>query len=443
MCYVWEGKIERCQQCSEYDFQTLLRVIWNMEPARPTHKLIARTATNPLNQDHSQSSRHDAQIDLHRDLTVEKKCDQEQNLKHQVQPSCSRHDPPIIQRAQDKRQRTDEDQPSFSRRDAPTSGSAQHKRQKTNADQYSSSIHNVLVDGAAQHGKQGKNVAQACPSRQTARTAVTARSGQQVKDQDPLSSSTHNARSDWAFGRGRKERHLDTPSSSRHHAITDLTGEDEDQGTTQKTSQTHSRIEDMEVLTAGMNKLPPPCWGDERVMHPLVQQQLRDEEFFEHQKQEIDDIWAMYGKEREALAASHTPEPDETWTPVFQEEEILEREIPLQEEIWARSVLEGGAWMRNILDEGESGPQEPREEVNIWTREDGGILSAAVLKRLSRIFTLQASLEGETLQGSDECDRFYATLQMKEGDEVTQSFSEVSTSAAYPPLASQPSQAQD
>ncbi|CAF9942441.1 MAG: hypothetical protein ALECFALPRED_009753 [Alectoria fallacina] len=413
-----------------------------MEPARPTHQLIARTAQNPFNQDHPQSSRHDAQIDLHRDLTVEKKCDQEQDLKHQLQPSSSRHDGPVIQTTQDKRQRTDEDQPSFSRPDAPISGSAQHKRQKINADQYSSSIHNARVDGAAQHGKQGKNVAQAYPSRQTARTAVTARNGQQAKDQDPLSSSTHNARSDWAFGRGRKERHLDPPSSSRQHAITDLTGEDEDQGTIQKTSQNHSRIEDMEVLTAGMNKLPPPCWGDERVIRLLVQQQLKDEEFFEHQEQELDDIWAMYGKEREALAASHTPEPDETWTPDFQEE-ILEREIPLQEEIWAPSVLEGEAWMRNILDEDESWPQEPREEVNIWTREDGGMLSAAVLKRLSRIFTLQASLEEETFQEPDESDRFYTTFRMKEGDEVTQSFSEVSTSAAYPPLASQPSQAQD
>lgn len=157
----------------------------------------------------------------------------------------------------------------------------------------------------------------------------------------------------------------------------------------------------MEVLTPGMNKLPHPSWEDEQVILPLVKQQLRQDRYFEHQEQKLDDIWAMYGKEREVLAACHTPEPEEIWTPEF-EEEILEREVPLEDEIWARSTLEGEAWMRNILEEIEAWPQAPPEEADIWTREDGGMLSAAGLRRIWRIFTLQASLEEEELERSDE-----------------------------------------
>lgn len=373
MCYVWEGKIEKCQQCSEYDFQRVLRAVWNIEPARSTHQFIARTAQQPLNTGHPQSSRHDARIDLHRDLTVENTRSHERDLTHQVQPSSSRHDVPINE-------------------------TAQHKRQNIYADQRSSSRHNARVDGAAQPGQQEKNAVQACTLRQAARTASIAQSGQHAKDQDPSCSSMHNAHSDWAWGRQRTEGRRDPPSSSRQHATTVLTSQDEHQGKSQRTCQNHPRVEDMEGLTAGMNKLPSPCWEDEQVILPLVQEQLWHDEYFESQEQRLDDIWGLYGQERQALAASHTPEPEESWTPEFQEEEILERTVPLEEEIWARSVLDGEAWMRSILDEDGSWPRGPSDEADIWTREKGGMLSAAVLRRVLRALTLQASLEEERLE---------------------------------------------
>lgn len=202
----------------------------------------------------------------------------------------------------------------------------------------------------------------------------------------------------------------------------------------------------MEVLTAGMNKLPPPCWGDERVILPLAQEQLREEDLYRRQEQEMDDIWGMYAKEREALAAVYNPEPEKHWTPVFEEPGIWERKTPLWDEVWAHSVLGGEAWMRNLLGENETWPQEPPEEADIWTREEGGMLSAAVLKRLLRVFTIQAvqeeerfqdSLKDEGPQISDESDTVSSILRNPEGDEVTLSFSEDFTSAGYPPLASQ------
>ena len=343
MCYIWNGKIEKCQNCSESDYASFLRVIRNIEPARPTHHLATRTAQNPLKRGNPQSSR---------------RVDREQDLTHQAQPSSSRHD-------------------------ALINGTAQHKRQKTNADQHSTSI--------------------------------------------------HNARSDWTNGRGRKEIHQDPKSSSRVHVVTDLTGDDEQQGTSGETSQDHPHVEDMDVLTMGMNKLPRPSWEDERIILPLVEQQLKQDEYAEDHRRKSDEIWAMYGKEREVLAACSTPQPEEIWTPSFEEEEILEREIPLEEAIWTRSVLEGEVWMRNILEEIEIWPQQPPAEADIWTREDGGMLSAAVLRRIWRIFTLQASLEDE----DEISDENTTAWRMEEGDEVTHTFSEVLTSAAYPPLAFQ------
>lgn len=357
MCYIWEGKIERCEQCSETDFQTLRRVIWNTDPARQPHQLIARTAQHPLSNSYLQSS-----------------------------------------------------------------------------------IHNARVNGAAQHGQQEKYAVQACSSKQGAQSARTAERGQQVKDHDTSSSSKHNARSDWAWARGRgagrKESHQDRPSSSRHQPITDPTGEAE-QEASQKPSQNHPRIEDMEVLTAGMNKLPPPCWGDERVILPLVQEQLRQENFLKRQEQEMDEIWGPYEKEKQALAAFHAPKLAGSWTPVFEDEEIVGRDIPLVEEMWARSVLAGEDSMRRILDEDKTWPHEPSDDPNIWTREEGGMLSSANLKRLLRVLTLEESMKEEGLQISDENNTVPTTWRIEEGDEVTQSFGEVFTSAAYPQLASQ------
>lgn len=433
MCYISDGKIERCHNCSENDFASFLRVIQNIEPARPTHHIAARTAQKPLNQGYPQSSRRDVHTDQHKKSTAEHLLDREQDLTHQAQPSSSRYDAGT---AQHKRQRTNADQPSSLRHDATINGNTKHKREKTNADQYSPSIQNARVDGLAQQAQQEKNAVQACSSRQSARTAGTARNGQQEKHQETSSPSIHSARSDWTNGRGRKESHQDSKSSSKNHTITDLTGDDEQQGTSGETSQDHPRVEDMDVLTTDTNKLPPPSWEDERVILPLVEQQLQQDEYFEHQKRKLDEIWAMYRKEREVLAACYTPQPEEIWTPAF-EEEILKQEIPLEEEIWTRSMLEGEAWMRNILEEIEAWPQKPPEEADIWTRKDSGMLSAAVLRQIWRVFTLQASLEEEELERPDENNTTLPTWRMEEGDEVTHTFSEVLTSAAYPPLASQ------
>ena len=430
MCYIWEGKIERCQQCSETDFQTLRRVIWNTEPARPSHQLIARTAQRPLNKGYQQPSRQTVHIDMHKDSTVENARNHEQDLKHQIHSSSSMPDPPFIQTAHNKRQRTSEDQASFSRHDALTSETAQHKQQKPRVDQHSSSIPNARVDGATQ---QEKHVVQAFSLKQGTRTAGMAQRRWKAKDQDPSSSSKHNARSEWAWGRGRKGSQQDLPSSSRHHIITNPTGEEEHR----ETSQSHLRIEDMEVLTAGMNKLPPPCWGDEKVFLPLAQEQIRQEEFLERQEQELDDIWGPYIKERQALAAFHAPELERNWRPVFEKEVVVERRIPLVEEIWARSMLAGENSMRRILDEDETWPPKPPEESDIWTREEGGTLNYANFKQLLRVLTLEESLKEEDPQGSDETNGAPTTWRMEERDDVTQSFGEMFTSAAYPPLAFQ------
>ena len=465
MCYVWEGNIEKCQHCSETDFQTVLRMFWNIEPARRTHQLVARTTQHSFNQDAPSSSRQDARVDLHRDLAAGTLREHAHKLSYQVGPSSSRYDAGIEVPSQYKRQKLSGNQTSFPRHDASING-----RQERNPDQHPSSIHNARNHGPPQSGQQAKHAVQAY-LRHSARTAGTvpsgqqgssqsqpsclrldarmdgaARRGQQAKDQDPSSSSIHDTLSDWTNGRGWKESHQDPPYSSRHHTTTDLTGEEEHQGPSQKLSQNHHRVEDMEVLTAGMNKLPPPCWGDERVILPLAQEQLREEDLYRRQEQEMDDIWGMYAKEREALAAVYNPEPEKHWTPVFEEPGIWERKTPLWDEVWAHSVLGGEAWMRNLLGENETWPQEPPEEADIWTREEGGMLSAAVLKRLLRVFTIQAvqeeerfqdSLKDEGPQISDESDTVSSILRNPEGDEVTLSFSEDFTSAGYPPLASQ------
>ena len=173
-------------------------------------------------------------------------------------------------------------------------------------------------------------------------------------------------------------------------------------------------------------------------MLPLVQEQLRKEEFSKRQEESLAEIWAPYERERQALAASHIPEMEETWTPDFEEEEILEREIPLEEEIWTRSVHDGGVGKRSIMDENETRPHTPSgEDEEIWTRDNGGMLSSPKLKKILRIQNLQASSEEERFERSDEnvkaCNQGPFILERKERDEVTPSFSEGDTSADYPP----------
>ncbi len=399
MCYVWEGNIEKCQHCSATDFQNVLRSIYHIEPARPTYQLIARTAQHSLNQGHPQPPRH-------RSSTVENSLDREQDLTHQARPSSSsRLDALINETAQRKRQRADTDQPSSSARHAPINETAQHKRQKLDREQRSNSRHGVRIEDQCQRGRQGPTPDQISSLRQDTRIPGEDQPVQQAQSQDQRTSLTRDAGSDQTAGHGQKEKHRDPPSSSKHPTSTDLADEEEARRTGPESSQNESSVEDIDVLTMGMNKLPPPCWGDERVMLPLGQQRLGYEEYSRYQEQELNDIWGMFGKEREALAASHTPEPEEPWAPKV-EEEILKCEIPLKEEIWARPILEGETHMWNIPNEDETWLQEESEEVDIWTREEGGMLTSTMLRRVLRVFTLQASLKEDGLERSDESDKF-------------------------------------
>ena len=173
-------------------------------------------------------------------------------------------------------------------------------------------------------------------------------------------------------------------------------------------------------------------------MSPLVQEQLWNEEFTERQEERLAEIWAPYERERQALAASHIPEMEETWTPDFEEGEFLESEILLEEKIPTRSVHDGGVRMRSIMNENDTWPHGPSdEEEEIWTRENGGMLTSPRLKKILRIQTLQASCEEERFERSDEnlsaSHQGPLILKGEERDEVTPSFSEGDTSADYPP----------
>ena len=72
MCFPWEDKIHRCENCSETDFRTVVRICWEMEPTRPTHQLVAHMARNSLAQGHPQSSSQNAQTDHERNRSVER-----------------------------------------------------------------------------------------------------------------------------------------------------------------------------------------------------------------------------------------------------------------------------------------------------------------------------------------------------------------------------------
>ena len=328
MCYVGEGRIEKCQHCSETEFQTLLKFTVNVGPSRPVYQLVAPMAQHHSNIGHPQPSRHNYHIDPYGNSTARNTFDREQAPNQHTQPS--RHDAAVSEIMQCKQQRTNTDQASFPRK--------------------------------------------------IQRVAPTA---QQIQ-------SNHELASALCDGRAHDESHQHLPSSSRHNTTTDLTSKYESQMSNQAASQKHAREEDMDVVTPRMNKLPPECWKDERIMFPLVQVQLANEAYFRRQEQRLNDIWRMYGKERKALAAFQAPELEETWTPVFEEEEeILECETAPWDEVWERSVLEGEASMRDILDEDETWPEEAPEEPNKWTREPDGMFSSNALKQLLRVLALE------------------------------------------------------
>lgn len=377
----------RCQNCSESDFRTMLRAAWDLEPAQPKDQKIAHTAQQYLDQGNPYSLSGDFDIDLHRRSTLESLLGHEHHQTYQTGPFSSRTDTSINGTAQHKRKGTDADQPYYSTHDAPINGTAQQKRRKTDQDQYSA------IEEQRQHGGQGPAPG---PSslRQDTRIHGASHIGRSIQS-GAHASSSRDTRSDGANGRGQNKTHQEAPYSSRHRTISDRIDEVEHQATNSMASLSPSHVEDVEVLTAGMNILPPPSWGDERVNFFLAQQQLIVERYYQRQRQRLDAIWDMYKREREALAADHTPEPEETWEPDFEEVEILERDIPLMDEIWARSVLAGDDWMREILDMDETWPPEPLAEPNIWTREEGGMLSATALKKYLNILTLLAALEEE------------------------------------------------
>ena len=335
MCYIGDGEIERCQHCSETEFQTLFKITLNVGPPRPAHQLVAPMVQHHSKVGHPQPSRYNCHIDPYGNSTARIIFDRDQASNQHTQPS---------------------------RRDAAVGEMMQRNMQRANTDQ-------------------------ALFTRHIQRASPTA---QQIQ-------SNHQLASPMCDGRAHNEIHQHLPSSSRHHPTTDMTDEYENQASNQAASQNYVRREEMEVVTPRMNKLPPlACWKDERIMFPLmfplVQEQLANEAYFTRQEQRVNDIWGMYGKEREALAAFQAPKLEESWTPVFEEEEILECEIAPWDEVWKRSVLEGEASMRDILDEDETWPEEAAEEAGNWTREAGGMFSSTALKQLLRVFILEDSL---------------------------------------------------
>ena len=334
MCYIGDGKIERCQHCSETEFQTLFKITLNVGPPRPAHQLVAPMVQHHSNVGHPQPSRYNCHIDPYGNSTARILFDREQASNQHTQPS--RRDAAIGKMMQRKLQRGDADQAPFTR-----------------------------------------NVQWPSPT------------AQQVQ-------SNHHFASPVCDGREHNESHQHLPSSSRHNTTTDHTGEYENQRSNQAAFPNYVRREDMEVVTPRMNKLPPKCWEDERIifplMLPLVQEQLANEAWFRRQEQRLNDVWGMYGKERKALAAFQAPMLEETWTPVFEEEEILECEIAPWDEVWKRSVLEGEVAMRDILDEDETWPEEAGEEPGNWTREADGMFSSTALKQLLRVSILEDSL---------------------------------------------------
>ena len=329
MCHFGEGGIERCQHCSETEFLTLIKVALNVAPPRPAYQIVAPMVPHHSNLGHPLSTKYNYHIDTYGNLMARNIFDHEQASNQHTQPS--RHDAAISEMMPRKQQRVHTDQAPFMRN----------------------------VQGAARTAQQIHSNQLAAPM---------------------------------CDGRAHNQSHQHLPPSSRQNTTTYLKGECEKKSSDQAADQTHPRKEDLEAWTPRMNKLPTACWKDERIFIPLVQAKLANEAYFRHQEQRLNDIWRMYGKERKALAAYQAPPLEETWTPVFEEEEIVECETDPWEEVWGRSVLEGEASMRDILDEDETWPQEAPEKPDVWTREPDGMFSSNALKKLLRVSLLENTL---------------------------------------------------
>ena len=332
MCHFGEGGFERCQHCSDTEFLTIIEFGLNVGPPRPAHQIVAPMVPHHSNLGHPQPTKYNYHIDTYGNLMARNIFDHEQASNQHTQPS--RHDAAVGEMMQRKQQRAHTDQAPFAR----------------------------VVQMVAPTAQQIHSNQLAAPM---------------------------------CDGRVHNESHQHLPSSSRHNNTTHLAGKCEKKLSDQAANQSHPRKEDLEVLTPRMNKLPIGCWKDERIMIPLVQEKMAIEAYFIRREQRINDIWRMYGNERKALAAYQAPALEETWAPVFEEEEILEREIAPWDEVWGRSVLEGEASMRDILDEDETWPQEAPEESAVWTREPGGMFSSTALKQLLRVSILEKSLREE------------------------------------------------
>lgn len=382
MCHLWEGKIEKCENCSISDYWRLFNSLVDGEPARPAHPQVAPMAQQQPSRGHLQPSRHAGHVEQYGNATVRNFCDREQAATHYSQPSASSHNAPANQTTQRKQERADTDQPSSSRRDALSSGTAQYKRQRMDSEHSSTWRLNSRINEQGQYARQRQTTDRVASSRQGTRIHKTAPSRQQLQGNHQLPLSRRD-------GRG-QESYQDSPSAWRHYDATGSTGEDQHQTSNETASQNHPRTEDIEELIRKTNELPPPCWEDKRIFIPLIQEELAYETDFRLKEEKMNEIWGPYGKEREALAAPHPPELEEIWTPAAEEEEVvLEGEIPRWDEIWEGSVLQGEAWMRDILGEDEMWSREASEEVDAWTREPDGMLNSAVLKQLLRVFTLE------------------------------------------------------
>lgn len=397
MCWIWEGKIERCQNSSESDWSTVLKSVWNVEPALPVDQRVARRAQQSLDQGHPHSSSGDVDNDLHRRSAVLNTRDREQQLAHQGQPSSSRNDAPSNGTEQHKRRMTDADQQCSSEQQVPIDGPPQKKRQRLDTDQHSTLRDGGRVEEQRQHSRQGSTQVETSSSKHDTGDHGAGQLGRPIQCR-ALAFAIRTAQSDGPDGRGQNETEQYEPHPSRHRTILNLMDEEEHQAESSGASPSPSGTEDVGVLTAGMNTLPPPSWGDERVMLRLAQQRSWEERYHEHLQRRFDATWAPYERERAALAPTDAFGPEEKWEPDFDEAEILKLELPLEDEIWASSVLAGEDWMREILNGDESWPPQPVVDPYLWTRGEGGLLTSANLKRILQVFNLQAALAEEEEQ---------------------------------------------
>lgn len=381
MCHLWEGKIKKCQYCSETDYLKLLNSHFFIEPTIPTHPQVTPMTQHQPSRGHPQPSRHGFHVDQYGNATVRNSCDRDQAATHYSRPSASSYNAPTNQTTQHRHERADTDQPSSLRHDALGSGTVQYQRPRMDPEHSSTLKLDSRINEQRQHARQGQTTDRAASSRQGIRVHEATPSGQQLQ-------GTHQFASSRCDGRG---SYQDLPSASRHYNTTGSTGEDQHQTSNETASQNHPRTEDIDELITETNVLQHPCWEDKWFFIPQIQEELAYERYYKRQEEKMNKIWGAYGKEIEALAAPQTPELEEIWTPAVEEEEgeaVVEGEIPRWDEIWEGSVLQGEAWMRKILGEDEMWPREA-EEADVWTREPGGMLNSADLKKLLRVLTLE------------------------------------------------------